>query len=77
MVEKGLWFILSGSSARKIKRSGANNLGGRAIPENLFPLVSAEIPDFGREKIRIIISDRIVALAKEGEYINEERVTKK
>ncbi len=50
MVEKGLWFILSGSSARKIKRSGANNLGGRAIPENLYPLVSAEIPDFDLER---------------------------
>ena len=50
MVEKGLWFILSGSSARKIKKSGANNLGGRAIPETLFPLVSAEIPDLDLER---------------------------
>ena len=50
MVEKGLWFILSGSSARKIKKSGANTLGGRAIPETLFPLVSAEIPDFDIER---------------------------
>lgn len=50
MVEKGLWFILSGSSARKIKKSGANKLGGRAIPETLFPLVSAEIPDFDIER---------------------------
>lgn len=50
MVEKGLWFILSGSSARKIKKSRANNLGGRAIPETLFPLVSAEIPDFDLER---------------------------
>lgn len=50
MVEKGLWFILSGSSARKIKKSGANNLGGRAMPETLFPLVSAEIPDFDIER---------------------------
>lgn len=50
MVEKGLWFILSGSSARKIKKSGANNLGGRAVPETLFPLVSAEIPDFDLER---------------------------
>lgn len=50
MVEKGLWFILSGSGARKIKKSGANNLGGRAIPETLFPLVSAEIPDFDIER---------------------------
>ena len=46
MVEKQLNFILSGSSSRKLKRSGANTLGGRAVPETLFPLVSAEIPDF-------------------------------
>lgn len=50
MVKRGLYFILSGSSARKIKRSGANTLGGRAIPETLYPLVSAEIPDFDLSK---------------------------
>ena len=43
---KGLRFILSGSSARKLRRSGANLLGGRALRRTLFPLVSAEIPDF-------------------------------
>ena len=41
-----LHFILSGSSARKLRRSGANLLGGRALPNTLLPLVSAEIPDF-------------------------------
>lgn len=50
MVNKGLYFILSGSSARKLKKSGANNLGGRAIPETLFPLVSAEIPDYDLDR---------------------------
>lgn len=39
-------FILSGSSARKLKRKGVNTLGGRAIRNVLYPLVSAEIPDF-------------------------------
>lgn len=43
---RGLRFILSGSSARKLRRSGANLLGGRALRRTLFPLVSAEIPDF-------------------------------
>ena len=43
---KHLRFILSGSSARKLRRSGANLLGGRALRKTLFPLVSAEIPDF-------------------------------
>lgn len=46
MVERGLFFILSGSSSRKLKRSGANTLGGRAIPETLFPLVWPEVTDF-------------------------------
>lgn len=46
MVEKGLWFILSGSSARKLKKHGANTLGGRAIPETLYPLVWPEVTDF-------------------------------
>ena len=50
MVDNGLFFILSGSSARKIKKSGANQLGGRAIPETLFPLVSAEITDYDLNK---------------------------
>ena len=50
MVDYGLHFILSGSSARKIKNSGANQLGGRAIPETLYPLVSAEITDYDLNK---------------------------
>lgn len=44
--EKGIVFILSGSSARKLKRKGYNTLGGRALPCYFYPLVSAEIPDF-------------------------------
>ena len=43
---QGIRFILSGSSARKLKRVGTNLLGGRASREQMFPLVSAEIPDF-------------------------------
>lgn len=39
-------FILSGSSPRKIIRSQANLLGGRALRYELFPLVSKEIPEF-------------------------------
>jgi len=44
--KKKIRFILSGSSPRKLIRSGANLLGGRALKKILFPLVSAEIPDF-------------------------------
>ena len=39
-------FILSGSSPRKILRSGANLLGGRALRYELYPLISVEIPEF-------------------------------
>lgn len=46
MENRGLRFILSGSSARKLRRSGANLLGGRALRRTLLPLVSAEIPNF-------------------------------
>lgn len=44
---KGLQFILCGSSARKLKRGRANLLGGRAWRYEMFPLVSAEIKDMG------------------------------
>lgn len=43
---KHLRFILCGSSARKLRREGVNTLGGRAVPYYMYPLVSAEIPDF-------------------------------
>ncbi len=43
---KRLTFLLTGSSARKLKRGGANLLAGRAWWADLFPLTSAEIPDF-------------------------------
>ena len=36
-------FILSGSSARKLRRGGANLLAGRAVERFLFPFVHAEI----------------------------------
>lgn len=43
---KGLRFILCGSSARKLKRGRANLLGGRAWRYEMFPLVYSEIPNF-------------------------------
>lgn len=41
--EKQLIFVLSGSSARKLKRGGANLLGGRAKDLKLHPLTKAEM----------------------------------
>ena len=42
----GVCFLLMGSSARKLRRSGVNLLGGRAWPRSLFPLTSQEIANF-------------------------------
>lgn len=42
----GTRFLLTGSSARKLKRGGANLLAGRARSAYLFPFTSHEIPDF-------------------------------
>jgi predicted AAA+ superfamily ATPase len=42
---RGLKFILCGSSARKLKRGKANLLGGRAWRYEMHPLVSVEVDD--------------------------------
>lgn len=42
----GWHFLLTGSSARKLKRGQANLLAGRAWTAALFPLCWKEIPDF-------------------------------
>lgn len=44
-------FLLTGSSARKLKHGAANLLGGRAREARLFPLVSAEIEKVDLERI--------------------------
>ena len=43
MESRRLKFVLSGPSARKLRRGGANLLAGRAVTTELFPLVSAEL----------------------------------
>ena len=40
---KKLKFILTGSSARKLKRGGTNLLGGRALLKELHPLLPKEL----------------------------------
>ncbi|MFA6032542.1 MAG: AAA family ATPase, partial [Myxococcota bacterium] len=43
--DKTRWrFILCGSSARKLRKSGTNLLPGRSILHRLYPLVMAELP---------------------------------
>lgn len=44
--KKKIKFLLTGSSARKLKHGGANLLAGRAREARLFPLTSFEIDNF-------------------------------
>lgn len=49
--KKGIQFILTGSSARKLRRGGANLLGGRALIKHLDPFMAKELGDtFSLEK---------------------------
>lgn len=40
-----LRFVLTGSSARKLKRAGVNLLAGRAVERSLHPFMAAELGD--------------------------------
>lgn len=44
--KKGFRFLLTGSSARKLRQKGVNLLAGRAWESQLFGLTSVEIPNF-------------------------------
>jgi len=41
--DKRLQFVLTGSSARKLKRTGVNLLGGRAILKKMHPFMASEL----------------------------------
>jgi uncharacterized protein len=78
---KGIQFILSGSSHRKIIRAGVNLLGGRALRYELYPLVFSEIDDFNLNKVlswgslpRHYLSDKPKKLlsAYIGSYLRDE-----
>lgn len=45
LIEKkmGLLFVLTGSSARKLKRTSANLLAGRALNRQMYPFMAAEL----------------------------------
>lgn len=47
---EGFKFLLTGSSARKLKRNHTNMLGGRAATVGFYPLSFSEIPDFDLKK---------------------------
>lgn len=80
--KQGLQFILTGSSARKLKRGSANLLGGRALIKSLGPFMAAELGEsFSLEKALKIGMLPLVWEAEEPEemlstyasvYIDEE-----
>jgi len=45
---KGKRFLLTGSSARKLRRSGSNLLAGRALPAFMLPFTWQELSQSGR-----------------------------
>lgn len=51
LIETRHWrFLLTGSSARKLKRGQANLLAGRAWTAHLYPLSISEIPNFDLDR---------------------------
>lgn len=46
----GRRFILTGSSARKLRRGGTDLLAGRAVLRTMHPFMAAELPDFDLER---------------------------
>ena len=50
---KGLSFLLTGSSARKLRRGHANLLGGRAWRKMMAPLSCLEVDRFDLEKVMV------------------------
>jgi len=81
IVNHQVQFILCGSSARKLKRSGANLLGGRALRYELHPLIYKEITDFNLARAlnhgllpKHYISEKHEHLLQSyvGEYLKEE-----
>lgn len=56
MEEKGGWqFVLTGSSARKLKRSGIDLLAGRAVLKTMHPFMAAELGP------RFVLDDALTA----------------
>ena len=80
--EQKLHFLLTGSSARKLRRSGVNLLGGRARTIRMHPLTSFELGDqfdlmravnFGTLPAIYFSDDPALDLkAYAGEYLKEE-----
>lgn len=78
---RGLAFLLTGSSARKLRRGHANLLAGRAWRRHMVPLSYMEVGDFDLERAMLtgllpphfVSSDPLEDLrAYVGDYLKEE-----
>ncbi len=68
--KQGRRFVLSGSSARKLKRGGANLLAGRALRLDMFPLVSAELgAPLPLDRLRFGCLPRVAGLERPRAYL--------
>ena len=47
--DAGRRFVMTGSSARKLRRSGTDLLAGRAVLRTMHPFMAAELPSFDLE----------------------------
>lgn len=66
--ETSIHFLLTGSSARKLKKKGVNLLGGRAGLFNFHPLVWPEIKNFDISLERIFKSGLLPASFSDDDY---------
>lgn len=65
--EKGIHFLLTGSSARSLRRKHVNLLAGRAWESNLFPLSYIEIPSFDLQRYLLYGGMPVIYLSKHPE----------
>lgn len=80
--KKGHQFVLTGSSARKLKKQGVNLLGGRALLRQMAPFFAGELgSDFSLEKnvrlgmLPVVLDSKVpeeVLRAYVGIYLKEE-----
>ncbi len=77
----GIIFVLTGSSARKLRRGGVDLLGGRAYLCSLHPFMAAELPSFDLDRaleiglVPLIVTDsdpEAALRAYVGLYLKEE-----
>ena len=66
--ETNIHFLLTGSSARKLKKKGVNLLGGRASRLTFHPLVWPEIKDFDPSLDKILKSGLLPAAFTSDDY---------